>query len=165
MTIKLKRNNILYIGIAIIAIYLILNRVDYIFNGNITTGYVVDEKVWVSADSTVITQTAPIISFNTNSEMHTFQGEINSSFDIGEKVQVIYKTENPSKAKVYNFTGFWLTPIIYCLIPLILIAAAIFTFLKKTDVIVLEIGKRIKISKRDISLLSKNNLNIMLPEK
>ncbi len=62
----------------------------------------------------------------------TFSAERNYELPIGEKVKVIYK-EDGTDAEVFSFIGFFLSPMIYGLTPLILWAAASLSFIAKGE--------------------------------
>ncbi len=131
MAIKLNRNNIFLIGLFIIFIYLVLNRVDYIIGSNTTEGEVIKTRNHES-----------IIKFQTDSKEITFHGTTIMTLEIGEKVRVIYKVENPKNAKIYRFSGFWFIPILYCLLPLMVLTAAAFSFLAPSNIIIISYEKR-----------------------
>ncbi len=127
-------------------IYLVLNRVDYMIGSETTTGNVIRIKKWYSRGS----YSAPVINFKTELYNVTFQGETNMDVEVGDKVKVIYKTEYPSDAEVFSFVGFWLAPLLYCLVPLMVLAAAVFTFLEKNTSYNIYVGRGMKFSKSKI---------------
>lgn len=137
---KLNRIHILFIGLGIIVLYLFLNRFDFIWGSSTTTGKVIGFEKWVARTGRISFR-APIIQFSTDNEQLTFQGETDMDIKLGETVEVIYKPSNPTNAEVYTFAGFWLSPIIYCLIPLIILIAAAFSFLKPSDTITINFSK------------------------
>jgi hypothetical protein len=144
MTIKLNRNKLFLIGVGIVFIYVLLNRVDYIFGSNITTGEIVRIRSWSGNRSSY---TAPIVKFSTETNEITFQGTTNMDASEGETVDVIYKANDPTNAEIYSFVGFWLSPLIYCILPLILLTAASFSFLTASDMLIFNIGKKFTVTK------------------
>jgi hypothetical protein len=144
MTITLNRNKVFFIGLGIIFIFLLLNRIDYIIGSTTTTGKVQYVRHWTSRSSRY---TAPVIEFQTEDYEIKFQGETNMPLHAGETVNVIYKIKDPTNAEVYSFIGFWLSPLLYCILPLIFLVAITFSFLTHSDVFVVNIGKRFTITK------------------
>lgn len=150
MTITLNRNKVFFIGLGIIFVFLLLNRIDYIFGSTTTVGKVVSVKKWKYRSSRF---TAPMVKFQTETHEITFQGETNMNLQNGETVDVIYKINNPTNAEIYSFVGFWLSPLLYCILPLIFLVAITFSFLTRTDVFVVNIGKQFTITKTTQMLL------------
>ena len=158
MTITLNRTKLYLIGIFIIAIYLLLNRATFIYKGNVTSGEVTNIKLWSTYSVGLHSggnYNAPIIQFATDSFTITFTGITYSDLNIGDKVKVIYNKDEPTKAYVYSFEGFWFTPLLYCLLPLLFLTAAAFSFLTKSERVNITLGKKIKFFKTIISTPSK----------
>lgn len=159
MAIKLNRNKLFLIGLGIIFVFLLLNRIDYIFGSATTVGKVIYVKNWTYRSSRF---TAPMVQFQTETQEITFQGETNMNLKNGETVDVIYKTNNPTNAEVYSFVGFWLSPLLYCILPLIFLVAIIFSFLTDSDVFVVNIGKPFTIRKTTLMQLDVEEKKITL---
>lgn len=141
---KLNRIHILLIGVAVVILYLFLNRLDFIWGSNITSGQVIRFEKWnakLHTDGNLLYTSdglpfkAPLIEFIHEGQEYTFMGESDVEVKLNEQVQVIYKLSDPKDAEIYSFTGFWLTPIIYSLLPLMIVIAAVFSFLKPNDTI------------------------------
>ena len=130
---KLNRNKIFGIGFAIIVLFITINRVDFLIGSTFTKGKVIRFKDVPFGRG--ITTKVPIIQFSARQEIHTFQGEINSELKAGEEIEVVYKLDDPLNANVFSFVGFILTPMIYALLPLLIFAAAIFSFLNKNETV------------------------------
>ena len=88
--------------------------------------------------------TAPVVQFVKGNKVVTFQGETNTSYHKGQSVTVIYNKENINTAKIYSFTGFWLTPLLFCLLPFLLLTAIVFSFFKQDAIIVANMGNLFK---------------------
>lgn len=137
------------ISLGVVALSVFLFRVNYLIGGKVTTGEVIDLKLWTSGSSRYPgTYSAPIIRFNTDSCVITFQGETNASASVGEKVTVIYQPNDSEKNLVFSFFGFWFTPILWHTFPyVVFIIPAIFSFIKKDDQIIIALERRPKFSK------------------
>jgi hypothetical protein len=149
--IKLYRNHLLVISMAIVGLFYTINRLNIIYNSDFTSGVVIGVKEWAKPHSKEIYQTAPVISFEYHKKKHIFTGEINTTHEIGEKLTIIIKNGNPKNARVYDFTGFWLNAALYCIIPILLLSAVILSFIGSERYILLSFGK-----KRNKSINDKN---------
>ncbi len=156
---KLNRRQLLIISFVIILSFLGLNRIRFINNSVITNGEVIGHKEWVNEEFPKEKEIAPIIKFSNDTQRIVFTAQKNLNYNVGSQIKVIYKKQSPHKAKIYTFLGFWLKPIIVCIIPLILIFASIFTFLAKDDIIYFSNNKIRKIKKNKTSHKSLANDN------
>ena len=150
----------LYIsGICIILFYLLLNRWTLVNASSFTKGWVVNEIKWGNGTmgETEGFFTAPLVQFIKKNKVITFQGETNTSYHKGQSVTVIYDKNNVNTAKIYSFTGFWLAPLLYCLLPFLLLTALVFSFFKPDAIIVADIGKVFKSEKNSKNRLPKSN--------
>ena len=136
MTIKLNRKKILFIGIGIIALYLFINRVEFIMGSEFTTGKVVSFYGNRSVSY-------PVVEFEIVDYIIRFTSEGNMDYYLGDEVPVIYKVNDPVNAEIYSFVGFWLTPIIFMFLPFILLISAVFSFLTKRQYFTVRFGKGI----------------------
>ncbi|NTW91461.1 MAG: hypothetical protein HGA35_06005 [Erysipelotrichaceae bacterium] len=64
-------------------------------------------------------------------------------FEPQQEIKIIYKVDDPNSAYVYSFNGFWLAPLMWSIIPLLFICAALFSFFNKEDCFLITIGKKI----------------------
>ena len=155
MTLRLSRNQLFLAGTGIILFFIVLNRLVYISGSAITTGKVIGIQYGNSRSNYVYSSNRyregsysfPVIQFNADSLRITFSGEHNVDLAAGETVSVIYKKKDPSQAKVYSFSGFWMAPLLYGLLPLLILAAVVFSFLEPKDHIQLIAGGKIKFGK------------------
>lgn len=147
MKISLNRNKILLIAIAIVFIFLIINRLNKIQKSSFTTGKVKGTEIIKSRRYNSEISRYAVIEFGFNGDTIQFGGEQNVDYELGEEVKVIYSNDNPEKAKVYSFAGFWLAPLLYCIIPIWLLAALVLSLLSKDDKVIIKIGKNISVTK------------------
>lgn len=136
--IKLNRKNLFVTGVIIILLYLILNRLDYMTGTAQTNGRIIGVRSWLLSAKEGEMYSAPMVRFATDSRLVTFAGESNLNYKEGEIVPVIYKTSNPEKAHINTFLGLWLTPLLYCIFPLILLTA-VYSFMNEKDRIIIHL--------------------------
>ena len=144
MTVNLNRDKIFFIGVAIIILYLFLNRLDFIINSRFTNGQVVDTRYWSSGGRSGGSFSAPIIQFELDSFIYKFQGETNTNLENGLQVRVVYKKSDPSNARVYNFFGFWFVPALESALIVMLLGAVVYSFLSEFAIYKVTFGKQIK---------------------
>lgn len=148
MTIKLTRMQVFYISLAMMLLGLLIYKLSFIIGSETTTGEVVGIKSWSTRGRYPGSYSAPVVKFNAQKHDITFQGETNMDIQYGEKVTVIYKTDDPTDAFIYSFVGFWLVSLMYCSIfYLLLIATAIFSYLKKDESLRINISRKMMIHK------------------
>lgn len=153
MNLTLSRKHIFLSGIVIILLFITINRISMMAGSATAAGKVVSIKTGSYQRSYVYnggyhsagSYSAPVIQFETDNSTITFTGERNVELEYGAPVTVIYKKANPTDAWVYSFSGFWMAPLIYGLIPLLVLAAAVYSFLSKKDRLQIAIGKTMKV--------------------
>lgn len=150
MIVKLNRSQIFITGLIVILVYLLLNRVDYIWNSKITKGHIIGTAKWTAGRSSSFS--APVVRFNVDGLEIIFYGTTNTEMDTGQEVNVIYKISDPQSAEIYDFMGFWFSPLIYCLLPLIILTAAVYSFLTAKDIISIDFNKFFKKGTKPIIL-------------
>ena len=142
MKIKLTRINLFISGLIIVLMFLVINRINNITKSEIIDGIVIGHKIWENETFPEDTESAPIVSYYVEDENYVFTAQRNLEYEAGEVIKVIYKKKHPEKANIYSFSGFWLTPFLYCFIPITLMSALIFSFISKNDLIILSLGDK-----------------------
>lgn len=147
---KLSRNKIFVIGVALILVFITINRVNFIIGSNFTKGTII--KLQTVRGSKGYTSIVPIVRFvDEQKYLYTFRGEReDSDYKIGEKVTVVYKVKDPSDAAVFSFIGFILSPLIYALLPLLFLAAAVYSFIAKNETVTFSIRGIVKNKSSDL---------------
>lgn len=173
MQLKLNRNIIFIFVVTIILLFAVINRYDYIFKSKVTTGYVSLARTegLSGALGLGFSQKIHVIAFSVGKKKYSIESESNAKLKIGQEVKVIYKKDDPNNAYVYNFTGFWLAPLLYSIIPLLFISAALLAFFDKEDCFVITLGKKLSVTKiknskplleEDLISLVENNEDLKL---
>lgn len=126
--IELNRKKIYLLGVAAIVALLFASRLDFIIGSSFTQGEVLDFESGRSVKW-------PIVEFQHNNYIYTFEGVSNDDLEMNEKVKVIFKQDDPSDARVFSFVGFLLPPLLWSILPLVLWTAAVYSFLTKKTII------------------------------
>ena len=123
---KLNRTQLLWIGIGIISFYYLLNKIEFIAAANYTHGKVISSYYSGKYSHSVI-------QFQINNERINFEGERNVMYELEEKVAVIFLPEDPVKAYVWSFLGFWYRGLLYCIVPLVFWCAFVLSAYNEKD--------------------------------
>jgi len=97
-------------------------------NGETTTGTVIQLEESSDGDGGCCVY-SPVIEFEANGRTYVFEGDNASyppSYEVGEKVSVLYDPANPDTVQINKWTERWLMPII--LIPAMIFAALLVNF-------------------------------------
>jgi hypothetical protein len=101
------------LGLLIGSIYWYQNVTSFIADANLAQGTVVDVLRFRTRNSITF---RPVIHFNTkNEELIEFTSTTGSnpaSYSVGEKVEILYNTSEPHKARIVGFFSLWAGPMI-----------------------------------------------------
>ena len=79
-----------------------------------------------SGDSDVPPASYPVIQFHTpDGKAHDFQSNVGSSWGVGQRVEVLYDPDTPSRARVNSFPALWLGPALSGGVGLLLLGALV----------------------------------------
>src|SRR5690349_9784154 len=79
--------------------------------GRPAVGVVRSFELVESGDSDVPPASYPVIQFHTpDGKAHEFQSNVGSSWGVGQRVEVLYDPDTPSRARVNSFRDLWLGP-------------------------------------------------------
>ena len=142
MMLKLSKTKLTLYSVLITLTFPFLKCSYKIFTSNFTHGTVIEVKIGVN--NTGLKSYTPVIEFqDSEGKYHIFPGGLDLMLNTNEKVEVIYNKYAPDdEAYVYSFGGFWLTPFIYSIIPLLIIAAWSIAFLEDKAIYIINFGKR-----------------------
>jgi hypothetical protein len=151
MTINLHRLPLLILTIILSTLFLLTNRLDKIRRSTFATGKVMGTKTTYNKKKGGDYKFHRLITFKAGSDSYSFYGGDYIGASKGESVRVIYETDNPQHASVYNFDLFWLIPILYGTIPIVVVCILVFSFMSRWDKFVINTKNGIsysRISKR-----------------
>jgi hypothetical protein len=160
MTINLHRLPLLILTIAITALFVLVNRVGSLARSSFTTGEVTGIKITHNEKRGGDYKYHARIVFTVDSKEFSFYGGDFTERGKGESVEIIYETDNPQNASVYNFKIFWLIPILYGVIPIVVVCVLAFSFMGRWDKFVLSTKNGIsysRISRRLDSEIEQSN--------
>jgi hypothetical protein len=139
---KLNRNHLYFIGIGMIVLYMVVNKLYFLARGSFADGEVISVKTISSSGRYGSGYSKyPVVKFQTDDYEVTFTGEENLDYVIGDKVSVVYLSSDIEKAKVYSWGGFWMPGLFMGFFPFLILSAAMYSFFGKNDVIVVHFGR------------------------
>ncbi|HOV10829.1 MAG TPA: DUF3592 domain-containing protein [Bacteroidales bacterium] len=139
--ISINRKHLFWIGFTVIVLIALTNRLNFILKSNFTQGVVVSIKK-LSVDGKIDeTNTVPVIRFVANGNTFYFDALKNSHYKYGETVRVVYHKSNPAKAKIFGFEDFIYPVLLYCIVPIMILGAAVFSFIKPKDKLLINLKK------------------------
>jgi hypothetical protein len=140
MRIFINRNKFFLIGIVIILFFVFLNKIWFLINSESATGHLkrMESSGWGIQ--------VPIIEFSAKGYDVEFSATDNMTIEDTHNIKVIYNPDNLTDARVFTFQGFWLTGLIYSIIPLIILAASVFSFIEKDELFVFNL-REFKVSR------------------
>lgn len=136
-----KRKHLFIFGLVIIISIALINRLSFIHKSNFTKGVVVNIMQWTTTGKYGGVNYTPIVKFMANSDSVFFKGLTNSDYNLGDTVRVVYYKSDPHMAKIYSFEDFIYPVLLYCILPIMLLAAAVFSFIGPTDKLIVNTGK------------------------
>lgn len=123
-------------GFIIVALYFSLNRINDISKSEFSYGTIIGVKEWRNKIFPEDSEEASIVQFFYENQEIIFDAKRNIKYENGKEVKVIFRKKTPNNAKIFSFTGYWLEPIIICLVPIILYSALILSLIGKFDFII-----------------------------
>ncbi|MFZ4398805.1 MAG: hypothetical protein ACOYO1_02130 [Bacteroidales bacterium] len=162
MIIKLNRNQIFLLIVFIIIIYLLIDRIGFFVGSKITNGEIVEFETWQTGGKFRSTNYVPVVECKFDSMLFKFRGatDLERVYKCGDSVKVIYKSDF-SNARIYSLTGFWFPAYQMALLGslLILIVSAVYSFIEKYEIIVLNFKKiSFKKTKNETKIVKKDML-------
>jgi hypothetical protein len=124
-------------GCFILLIFVFLSRAELVLLGKSAQGKVVALRTWGRAGRYV----DPIIEYTDGYSVQTFRGESNLGYDVGSLVPVRYLAAENPHAVIYTFFGCWIAPLLYSVIPLVLLLAAGLSFFRSDTLFVFQLNK------------------------
>jgi hypothetical protein len=128
---KLSKIQCFLLGIGIIFLFYVLNRCQFVLGAEKAEGtfvfYVAEN------DTTGEKLVYPVIEYRVKDSVFQFKGREGSSYKLNEKIPLLLrKKEDPV---VYTLESFWLYPLFYVLLPILLWAAFSLSYVNKNETV------------------------------
>lgn len=131
--IRLNKIQCFLLGVGIIFLFYFLNRVNLIIGGEKVKGtfvfYVEDN------DTTEGKLVYPVIEFQYRNSVYKFKGREGSSFMLNQNLPVLLKHKDPDKPLLFTVGAFWLYPLFYLILPVLLWSAFSLSYITKNEVV------------------------------
>ena len=129
---KLSKQKLIICGLGLVFLTYSIDRFRHIIGSEKITGtfsFYIDEVV---KEENV---TFPIIEYTIKDSTYQFRAKENTSYEIGETVHVLLKNKNPDLPLLYDIASFWLYPLFYFLLPVLLWVSFTMSYIGKNEVI------------------------------
>jgi hypothetical protein len=127
---KVSRNKLLIFGLAVIALVYFCGRARYLVGSKkvdaVFAFYITEPK----GNETVV---YPILEYTSHDSICQFRGREGTSYSEKQQVPVLLINKDSENPMLYTFTDFWLYPIVYSLLPVMLWSAFCLSFLAKNE--------------------------------
>lgn len=137
MNLKLNSHKVFFIGLAIILFFMLLNRFQFYSGSQTAKGTVVGFTKYAGR----FKKFCPLISFEADGITYQVEGGKDLNVTYNDTLEMIYQPSDPSGAVVNTFYGFWLYPIMFCLIPFMFWVSFVYSYITPKESLYIEIGK------------------------
>lgn len=137
MNLKLNSHRVFLIGVIVIVLFMLLNRFQFYYGSQTAKGTVVGFTKYTGRYKKIY----PLISFEANGVEYQVDGLKDLDVTYNDTLEMIYQPSDPSGAVVNTFYGFWLYPIMFCLIPFIFWISFVYSYITPKESLFIEIGK------------------------
>jgi hypothetical protein len=135
--IKLNRMQCFLIGIGIIFLFYFLNRTKYIFNSEKVQGKFI---FYVSENDSLEGKLFyPVVEYEVKGKVYRFRGREGASYELNEELPVLLKDHDPERPVLYTIGSFWLYPLFYVILPVIIWAAFSLSYVNKNEKVVINL--------------------------
>ena len=138
MNLKLNNHKVFLIGVGLIILFMLLNRLQFYVGSETAKGTIVGFTKY----SGRYPKYYPLISFEVSGIEYRVKGLKDLDVNTGDSVEVIYQPSDPAGAVVNNFQGFWIYPILFCFIPLIFWVSFVYAYITPKESLFISVGKK-----------------------
>ena len=134
---KLTKTKLILSGLLIMLLVYSTDRFRHVVGSQVITGkfaFYIDELV--KEEQVVF----PIIEYTIKDSTYQFRAKENTNYGVGETVPVLLINKNPDLPLLYDLSSFWLYPLFYFLLPLLIWVSFTMSYIGKNEII--EIGFR-----------------------
>lgn len=130
--IKLSKIQCLFFGLALILLGYSINRLRHIIGSEKVTG-----KFVFYIDETVNQENMsfPIIEYVMPDSVYQFRAKENTHYEPGETVSVLLENKDPDHPLLYTVGSFWLFPLVYLILPVLLWVSFILSYINKNEIV------------------------------
>jgi hypothetical protein len=123
--------------VAVIFLFYFLNRIKYIAGSEKTEGtfvfYALDEN---PEEGKLV---YPVIEYTVEGEVRQFKGPEGVAFKLNEKVPLLLEDGNKESPLLYTIGYFWLYPLFYVILPLIVWSAFSLSYINKDEHVLIDL--------------------------
>lgn len=133
---RLTKMQCFFLGVGIIAMFCFLNRMRYIIGSEKITGTFV---FYVEEETPEGKLFYPIIEYTKKDSVFRFKAAEGTAYKVKEKVPVLLRNGDPNLPLLYTFGAFWLYPLFYWILPLLIWSAFSLSYINKNEVVLINL--------------------------
>lgn len=137
VNLKLNNHKVFWIGVVVILLFMLLNRFQFYYGSQTAKGTVVGFTKYTGRYHKIY----PLISFNADGREYQVDGLKDLDVTYNDTLEMIYQPSDPAGAVINTFYGFWLYPIMFCLIPFMFWVSFVYAYITPKESLFIEIGK------------------------
>jgi hypothetical protein len=134
---RLNRTQCYLLGLGIIFLFYFLNRSKFIIGSEKVQGtfvfYVVD------IDTVEGKLIYPVIEYEVKDSVYRFQGKEGTAYRLNEKLPVLLQEGDPDKPLLYTIGSFWLYPLFYTLLPVLIWSAFALSYVNRNEKVLINL--------------------------
>lgn len=119
------------VGLVLMAAFYLLSRLFFVITYHKTEGRL---AYYVEQETTEGKLIFPVIVYALNDSTYQLMGREGTSYNLNDELQLLVK-QHPEQTILYTVQSFWLYPLFYLLLPLILWSAFALSYVGKYDCI------------------------------
>lgn len=81
----------------------------------------------------------PVIEYAVKDSAYRFKGREGTAFEVDERVPVLLQDHDPGKPMVFTLTSFWLYPLFYIILPILIWAAFSLSYVQKNEKVLIDL--------------------------
>lgn len=126
-----------FLGLVLLSCVYLLGRCYFVLTSEKVNGRFAYYLAEESAEGKLI---YPIVLYSINDSVYQFKGREGTSYELNDELALLARNNNPDDTMLYTLSSFWLYPLFYFILPLILWSAFALSYIGKRDIIRFQIG-------------------------
>ncbi|MDQ3048227.1 MAG: hypothetical protein M3R27_11820 [Bacteroidota bacterium] len=128
--IKLNKINCFLLGLGFIFIFYFINRLDYIIGSEKASGKLIG---YLLDDEGEQHRYFPIVEYTWKDKVYRCRGRENAAIAEKKEIPVLLENGDPYQPVIFTLGSFWLYPLFYALLPIVLWAAFSLSYVGKGE--------------------------------
>lgn len=132
---KFTKMQFFFVGLLLLGSVYLLGRCYFVLTSEKVNGRFV---YYVAQESTEGKLIYPVIIYSIKDSTYQFMDREGSSYELNDELSLLVRNNNPDDTMLYTLSSFWLYPLFYLILPLLLWSAFVLSFIGKQDRVILQ---------------------------